>query len=281
MLFAAMQRLSEHVFAVLLTCATAFTFAAPTRAQPATEGEAAVAEESDDARARRLYLQGDRLYAEGAYLAAVEAFQEAYELSRRPLLLFNLANAYERLGRYADASDVLQRYLPYAPAHEQDSLRRRLANLQALEENRRAEEEAAARAAAQPPPEPPPVATEPASTAAPARHDDTHWMRTTGWVLVGTGAAFLVGGGAAAGVAATARGDADDLCVDEICPVQARDAIDRDTTFSLLADVGIGVGAGALVTGIILLLSEDDDAAEHARVRVRPDGVALRYRATF
>jgi tetratricopeptide (TPR) repeat protein len=268
---------------LLLAFAPAYAWA---QAQPVVEGDAvlggdaavAAEPESDDARARRLYLQGDRLYAEGSYLAAVEAFQEAYELSRRPLLLFNLANAYERLGRHADAVDALDRYLPHAPAHEQDSLRRRVANLRELVDKRRAEEAAAAQAASEASAPPPSVAPQPTETY--AQRDDTGWMRTTGWVLVGTGAAFLVGGGAAAGVAATARGDADDLCVDGICPDRASDAVDRDRTFSVLADVGIGVGAGALVTGIIFLLSSDD-VADHARVQVGRDGVALRYAGAF
>ncbi len=63
---------------------------------------------SPDARARELYLQGDREYQAGRYEQAVAAFQEAYRLSGRPLLLFNLANAYERLGRYAEALEALR-----------------------------------------------------------------------------------------------------------------------------------------------------------------------------
>ena len=58
----------------------------------------------------------------------IEAFRDAYALSKRPLLLFNLANAYERVGRYAKALESLRGYDPHALPDERDGISRRILN---------------------------------------------------------------------------------------------------------------------------------------------------------
>lgn len=86
--------------------------------------------EADDARARELYVIGDEFYANGRYEAAEEAFAEAYRLSGRPLLLFNLANAQERSGRWPEAAQNLRRYREQAPESEHAELDARLVALE-------------------------------------------------------------------------------------------------------------------------------------------------------
>lgn len=98
---------------------------APNEAPPARAGR-----EADDARARELYVIGDEFYANGRYEAAEEAFAEAYRLSGRPLLLFNLANAQERSGRWPEAAQNLRRYREHAPAAEHAELDARLIALE-------------------------------------------------------------------------------------------------------------------------------------------------------
>ena len=75
-----------------------------------------------DARARHLYRNGELLYAEGLYSDAIAAWESAYDLSDRPLLLYNMANAQERLGRWEDALQSLNRYRAFAPLEERDVL---------------------------------------------------------------------------------------------------------------------------------------------------------------
>jgi tetratricopeptide (TPR) repeat protein len=133
-----------------------------------------------DAEARLLYENGERLYDEGRYEEAITAFRAAYDLSHRPALLYNVANAYERLGRLQDAIDALNGYRIYAPPDQQDVL---LARVQALE--RRLDEERAAAPAPAPTPPPPPP---PPTRRSPAP-----------WVLAGVGAAVGLGGTAVAG----------------------------------------------------------------------------------
>lgn len=86
--------------------------------------------------ARTLFQRGQAAYAQGDYDAAIEHWARAWELDSRPLLQFNLSQAYERLGRLEDAVAALQLYLDHAdPTDEhqadararQSSLRERIA----------------------------------------------------------------------------------------------------------------------------------------------------------
>ncbi|MCE7894177.1 MAG: tetratricopeptide repeat protein [Sorangiineae bacterium PRO1] len=84
---------------------------------------------ADDAKARSLFKQGDAAYAEGRYEDALGAFEEAYRLSHRPRLMFNIGNALERLGKLSEAADALEKYLPHAKPTERDVLSKRVQNL--------------------------------------------------------------------------------------------------------------------------------------------------------
>ncbi|HEY8428449.1 MAG TPA: tetratricopeptide repeat protein [Sandaracinaceae bacterium] len=190
------------------------------------------AQPSDDARARQLYLEGDRHYQEGRYEEAVSAFQESYRLSGRPLLLFNLANAYERLGRYGDALDALREYLPHAPPDEQELIRARIASL----EQRSA-----------PTPAPDPVTAPPSGDAS---------LLTAGIAVGGAGLVLSVSGIVFGALALDARGRAQAACVTldgtTLCDRSARDALEQDAVFAALADVGIVVGIAAIAAGAVL-----------------------------
>ncbi|MEM6929147.1 MAG: tetratricopeptide repeat protein [Myxococcota bacterium] len=83
-----------------------------------------------DARARELFLEGDAHYAAGRYEEAEKLFLQAYDLSRRPVLLFNLANVYERLSDYEAAADCLRRYLDGPDVHDIVSVQERLRRLE-------------------------------------------------------------------------------------------------------------------------------------------------------
>lgn len=198
---------------------------------------------SDDARARELYENGALLYDEGRYEDAVAAWTEAYRLSGRPLLLFNMANASERLGRYEEAMALLSRYRAFAPAEERETLDRRIRNIEA-----RLTEQESARAAE---PIPPPSV----STARTTRRG----VRVAPIVLGGVGVA-AIGTGTAFGLRATdAREAAAADCVDVggivRCGEAAGPALANDRRSSLVADLCFGAGAlslaGAVVTAVL------------------------------
>ena len=124
-----------------------------------------------DARARELYDNGAILYDEGRYEDAIVAWEEAYRLSGRPLLLYNIANAQERLGQWRAALDTLNRYRAYARPEERERLDRRIANLE-----RRLAEDPGLTAA--PPASPPPP------TAAPEDPRQRRWRGSGGGSIV-------------------------------------------------------------------------------------------------
>lgn len=80
------------------------------------------AEAEAEPSARELFEEGQRAYEAGRYAETAELWQRAYALDPRPLLQFNLAQAYERLGRLSEARDAYVAYLESSP----DSTEQRL-----------------------------------------------------------------------------------------------------------------------------------------------------------
>lgn len=87
---------------------------------------------NNDAQALQIYNQGVAAYNEARFADAAALFEQAYTLSPRPLLLFNLANAQERAELYAEAAANLRRYQTDAPIEEHAGLAERIANLERL-----------------------------------------------------------------------------------------------------------------------------------------------------
>lgn len=234
-----------------------------------------------DERAKELFLQGDRAYSEGRYETARDSFQEAYKLSGRPQLLYNLANTYERLGKLTEAADALQKYLDTAKPKDRQTIERRLKSMnerletqkkeqerereerERKERERRAKEEAERQA--NPPKEsdkPPPPAKVEGPSPSPVP-----------WILVGTGGALAAAGATFGILALGARSDAKAGCKDSprglICTDGAESALGRDTAFSIIADVGIGLGVVGIATGVILLVTRGKPAEPAASLPVR------------
>lgn len=84
------------------------------------------------AGARQHFMAGQDYYTQGRYQKAIEEFEEAYRLDPRPLLLFNIAQAYEKLGDLEKTVDYLKRFLEAEPdTDERTSLLNKIANLEA------------------------------------------------------------------------------------------------------------------------------------------------------
>jgi tetratricopeptide (TPR) repeat protein len=254
---------------------------------PAAPGER---ELSPDERARELYLRGDRLYAEGSYDDAIVALKEAYELSHRPALLFNIANAYERLGRYEEALVYLNQYAPSAPEHQQHIVLKRIRAIeQRAEEQRQRDRQPEQRregARSTTPAAPPARAPSsgPASssdlpvTEYPAAASDAglpealspearaaQRQRLLGYAI-GGGGLVAIGIGTAFGVSASSlRSDAEDQCASNgdalLCPTSARDALSDADGRALVADIAWGLGLAAVGVGVYLVLDASGDEA--------------------
>jgi tetratricopeptide (TPR) repeat protein len=222
---------------------------------------------ADDARARELFRRGDRLYDEGDYEGALRAFEKAYELSQRPALLFNLANTYERLGRYEDALKALQKFLPDAGTREV-VVKKRIANLE-----ERISELSKVDAKEDPAPAPAPEPDQaPEPQAEPAGD-----VPILGYVLLGVGAVGLGLGIGFTVDAMAARDEAETLCPESsglrLCTPDAQEVLDRDLTSSFVADLSFSVGIAAAATGIVLVVLaaiSDEEPAETSRVWATP-----------
>lgn len=255
-----------RAFAFLL--ASLLTFAAgPSLAQRAS---------ATDERARELYLLGDDLYSQGRYEEALAAFEEAYRLSERPLLLFNIANAQERSGQWQGAIESLERYLPHADEAERsriasriESLRRRVERLEAMQQ-----------------------VPEPAGPGVTPGETPEEPSRSIAAPLVlATGGALLAGGVVSAILAKGARDslEADCTVTDgrRLCPDSSAGDRDRDLRASVFADVLFVASAAAFGVGLWLLLRGDDDeeAAPEPSVDVAAavgrDAAALVLRGRF
>ena len=225
--------------------------------------------QDDDARARELFENGSGLYEEGQYDNAIAAWKEAYRLSARPLILYNIANALERAGRLDETRDTLNQYRAFATADERNALEQRIKNLE-----RRISEEAASAPVEAPPeettavdPTPVEVLTTPieggtsaetpkeATVVAPPRKRRTGaWTATVSSAVVGAGGATLLTLGYVRG--SQGRSTATGLCAPTsdgltLCPEDASGGLEQSasgntwiaagTTLAVLGAAGFGV----------------------------------------
>lgn len=200
-----------------------------------------------DAKARALYTEGETAYARGHYDEAVARFQEAYELSKRPLLLFNLANTFERMGAYADAAAALRRYIESPDATNVEAVRQRIRNLDArATEARELDDELATLRGR--PPCPDPIVCPALPTPPPSNRN--------AYILMATGAVSLVAGGIFGLASVSAGGQVDDECISDaggtFCPVSADGDLGRERNYALVADILMVGGAIAGATGAII-----------------------------
>lgn len=81
--------------------------------------------------ARERFRRGQTAYQQGDYEAAITEWSAAYQADPRPLLQYNLAQAYERLGRLTEARQALETYVAHAASDDtnQSDARARLSSL--------------------------------------------------------------------------------------------------------------------------------------------------------
>jgi tetratricopeptide (TPR) repeat protein len=222
-----------------------------------------VAAQADDERARLHFEAGRSHYEEGAYDRAREEFVRAWELSRRPPLLLNLAQANERLARYDEAAQNIEEYLALDPSFaERDLLQRRIENLRRLARERA------------------PAPVEPAAPL--AVHDAMAQPRPSssgpdGGLIGGAAAALGVGGaglvlwGVFGGLTIAEDSELASGCGATV-ECTADDVADLDT-FSLAADISMGVGiAGVAVGTVLLIVALASGSSEDAAAALRFDG---------
>jgi hypothetical protein len=112
------------------------------------------------------------------------------------------------------------------------------------------------------------------STARPADTSAPPPATTAGRILVGVGAASLVGAGISLVIRQSAAGDLDDACPTHVgCSPSLQSTVDRGNTASVLFDV-LGVAGVACVAGGVALVLTSRHAAP-AAVSLSPSGLAV------
>ena len=258
----------------------------PASAQDAAgDGEQAGGETD---RARALFLRGDRLYAQGQYDEAVDAFQEAYDISGRVALKFNLANAFERLNRLEEALAALREYAPHAEEHQRSLILTRIENLEqrlaAEDEARRGDETSGTTGG---------TATGSTgtsggstSTGASDEGSGASGGQIAGYAMMGVGGALIIGGVIAGVMANSAGSEAEEMCMNGFCPESAQDSVDQQKSRALAADILFAAGGAIAVTGLVLALvlrpSDDDDESDTAfSVTPTRNGVHASFMSRF
>ncbi len=219
-----------------------------------------------EAEARTLFLEGRSSYELGRYEDAIAKWEAAWRLSQRNLLLFNLANAYERAGMLEEALDHLNRYRTSAPVEEHLPLDTRIAFLEArlasqLAEADREAAELLLREAEQ--------IAENRRLTAQLQQDRMLGMsappRETSvgtWISTGVGIAGLATGVIATVAASRTKADVEETCVitdtSNLCPSYASGLLERHQSQRTIAWVGYGAGLAGLGVTTVLVVSPVD-----------------------
>ncbi len=224
---------------------------APSIAVAQLEGQAEL--DSLEEEARGLFHAGSAAYDRADYEVALDYFQRAYDLSHRPLLLFNIGHTAERAREDARAIEAFEAYLRAAPdAENRPNVEARIARL------RRQIAEAGA--------------ASPSPSATPAPPDEGPGAGP--WVLLISGAVLAVGGGVMVGVS-TVPADAVSSAPEGTPWVDVAGDYDAALYLSTFGFVGIGVGA-ALAIGGAIWLAVGGGGRDDVALDLGPGGARLR-----
>jgi len=225
-----------------------------------------------------------RRFKEGQHEIAARLYQKAFNMNKRPNLLFNAGRAFEMAGNRDEAIRVFKLYLDIEPdvAGREDAT----ARLNVLLEAQRAEQKAATNPPAGTTPDGGQPATAGPTVAAEVKAPDEP-SRWPSRIVLGVGAAAAVGGVALMVKAwLNASSLADDLATKDangrISGVTQVDARDRETAARHLWTTGAVVGGVGLVTaGVGAWMSSRLPATSQASWHVVPAGEGLAVCGAF
>jgi hypothetical protein len=209
-----------------------------------------VGAQTDDENARIHFESGAAYLKQSDNENALREFQAAYALSKRPALLLNIANVYERMGKPKEAVDALSKYLEEDPkTAERSTVESRIANLKKRAETATpppATSASAAPAASAPvpaPTPPPPAEAPPPPAGAP--------KRTPAYIALGIGGAAAIGAVVTGIVAKSKFNDAENSCKPG-CPDSTVKPI---KSIALVSDVLTGVAVVGVGVGAVLFFT--------------------------
>lgn len=143
------------------------------------------AESPAEISAKQHFGTAQKLFEHARYAEALDEYQQSYQLSQYPAILYKIALCQDQLGRYREAIDAYKRYLDADPSTDRRAgIEERIAKLD--------QQLAPAPAPAPPPPEPTPTVAPPPVVeqhAAPVKSETPAYKKWWVWTLVGVGAA--------------------------------------------------------------------------------------------
>jgi tetratricopeptide (TPR) repeat protein len=232
------------------------------------------AQTTSDDMARRHFDSGVAYLEESDYDNALKAFQKAYELSKRPEVLLNIATVHERQSDLPAAVASLKAYLAAAPQGQHvETVKLRIQNL----EKRIQEQEAAKPAAPAPAPAapPPPAAQPPVAQPEPPPAQESprpaSSSRLPAFISLGVGG-VMAGGALVTGLIASAKyQDAKDSCGHRC----SDDQLSSSRGFAITSTVLTGAAVLGIGLGVGLLFATDGESDGVARSKKPRFDVAL------
>lgn len=248
----AVRSIACAVVVALVTVASLAAWPHPTAAQ------------DPDAAAKAKFDLGRQHYEAGRFLDAAAAFEEAYRISQRSALLYNLYLAYRDGNDTQRAAVALRSYLEKT----KDGVENRPlleAKLAAMEQSLRPVPAVPPAPATPPPPAatgapapreaPPPTEPGPAEASEPSGPEKNNLVPA---ILIGTGGAMVVGGIVTGFMTSSAQSDLEDACPDRAnCTVDLADTHSRGETLALVTDILLFGGIAVAGTGVVLFLLGD------------------------
>lgn len=246
-----------------------FAKTAAAHAQPSANPTAEIA--------RNHIQNGGRYYQLGRFAEAAREFQSAWELTRRPELLFNLAHALEGAGRDREALDAYERFdASGASGVDRQSL---LAHMAALR-TRLSHAATATATATAPQPTPTRVTPEPPRVIQPPPPAPRSLALPV--TLLSAGGAFLVTGLALGLTVSSTWSDLNARCQNRICDPSLQSDASAAEMRATVADVLGGVGLAALAAGVVvLLLPHPQASAPRVGLMCTGEGCAGRLAIAF
>jgi tetratricopeptide (TPR) repeat protein len=212
------------------------------------------AQATSDDLARSHFDSAAAYLQESDYENALKAFQKAYELSKRPEILLNIATVHERLSDLPSAVAALKGYLEAAPQGEHaETVKLRVQNLE-----RRIQEHDAAKSPPVPSPAPaaaPVSAPEPAKVPAPPPPKRPS-RRLPAFIALGVGG-VMAGGSLATGLIAKSKYDDAELSCQASCD---DNLVSSSRTFAITSTVLTGAAVLGVGLGLALLFTAEGDA---------------------
>ena len=228
------------------------THAGHRKGAPATEAPSGQAQ--NEKAARDAFERGRSFYDAGAFEQAANAFGEAYRLSGRDQLLYNLYLAQRDANHPAEAAEALRGYLARVPNIDNRSqLESRLAALDAgLARDREAQAQAAAQAQAQADAQAAAAAAAPVAPAPIAPVEPIETKRSNkfwaGIGLISVGGAMMLSSIATGALAHNHQQKLEDDCPGKVCNPDLKSTADSGKTLAHATD-GLLFGGLAVAAG--------------------------------